>query len=51
MGGSLGAALLQLFMQSGWLSLPNDSRALHITSAGQREIHRFAKETELEMAL
>ncbi|EJM80139.1 ArsR/SmtB family transcription factor [Pseudomonas sp. GM60] len=51
MGGSLGAALLQLFMQSGWLSLPNDSRALHVTATGQREIHRFAKETELEMAL
>ncbi|MHC8304049.1 ArsR/SmtB family transcription factor [Pseudomonas sp. PB3P13] len=50
MGGSLGAALLQLFMQSGWLSLPNDSRALQITAAGQREIHRFAKETEREMA-
>ncbi len=50
MGGSLGAALLQLFMQSGWLSLPNDSRALQVTAAGQREIHRFAKETELEMA-
>jgi DNA-binding transcriptional ArsR family regulator len=49
MGGSLGAALLQLFMQSGWLSLPNDSRALQVTAAGQREIHRFAKETELEV--
>ena len=51
LGGSLGAALLQLFMQSGWLSLANDSRALQITVAGQREIHRFAKETELELAL
>jgi DNA-binding transcriptional ArsR family regulator len=51
MGGSLGAALLQLFMQSGWLNLPNDSRALQVTATGQREIHRFAKQTELEMAL
>ena len=51
MGGSLGAALLQLFMQSGWLTLPNDSRALQLTATGQRELHRFAKETELEMAL
>lgn len=50
MGGSLGAALLQLFMQSGWLTLPNDSRALQLTATGQREIHRFAKETELETA-
>jgi hypothetical protein len=38
-------------MQSGWLSLPMDSRALQLTPAGQREIHRFAKQTELEMAL
>ena len=51
MGGTLGAALLQLFMQSGWLSLPVDSRALHVTATGQREIHRFAKETALEFAL
>ncbi|MDZ5431975.1 helix-turn-helix transcriptional regulator [Pseudomonas fluorescens] len=51
MGGSLGAALLQLFMQSGWLSLPHDSRVLQVTVAGQHEIHRFAKETELEMVL
>ena len=51
MGGSLGAALLQLFMQTGWLTLPNDSRALHITATGQREIQRFAQEAELEMAL
>jgi DNA-binding transcriptional ArsR family regulator len=51
MGGALGAALLQLFMQSGWLTLPNDSRALQVTATGQREIHHFAKQTELEMAL
>jgi len=50
LGGSLGAALLQLFMQSGWLTLPNESRALQITAAGQREVHRFAKKAELEMA-
>jgi hypothetical protein len=50
MGGSLGAALLQLFMQSGWMSLPNESRALQLTAAGQREIHRFARQTELEVA-
>jgi hypothetical protein len=50
MGGSLGAALLQLFMQSGWMSLPNESRALQLTAAGQREIHRFAQQTELEVA-
>lgn len=51
LGGALGAALLQLFMQSGWLSLPVDSRALQLTAAGQKEIHRFAKQTEVEMAM
>ncbi|CAN1596537.1 ArsR family transcriptional regulator [Pseudomonas sp. B21-028] len=51
LGGALGAALLQLFMQSGWLSLPNDSRALQVTVLGQQEIHRFARQDTLEMAL
>ena len=51
MGGSLGAALLQLFMQSGWLSLHGDSRALQVSVAGQREIQRFVREAELELAL
>jgi DNA-binding transcriptional ArsR family regulator len=51
LGGALGAAVLQLFMQSGWLSLPNDSRALQITALGQEEIHRFARQDTLEMAL
>jgi hypothetical protein len=37
-------------MQSGWLNLPNDSRALQVTAAGQREIQRFVEQTELEMA-
>ncbi|MNG35607.1 hypothetical protein D3C87_2206310 [compost metagenome] len=49
MGGSLGAALLQLFMQSGWVSVSNESPAVQITAAGQREIHRFAKESELQV--
>jgi DNA-binding transcriptional ArsR family regulator len=51
LGGALGAGLLQLFMQSGWLSLPNDSRALQVTALGQQEIHRFARQEDLEMAL
>ncbi|MCU1751415.1 ArsR/SmtB family transcription factor [Pseudomonas sp. 6D_7.1_Bac1] len=51
LGGTLGAAVLQLFMQSGWLHLPSDTRVLQITAAGQREIDLFAKEAELEMAL
>lgn len=51
LGGALGAALLQLFMQSGWLSLPNDSRALQVTTLGQQEIHRFARQDTVEMAI
>ena len=50
LGGALGAALLQLFMQSGWLSLPNDSRAVQVTVLGQQEIHRFAEQETVEMA-
>ena len=50
LGGALGAGLLQLFMQSGWLSIQGESRALQITAVGQREIARFAKVTELEVA-
>lgn len=50
LGGALGAGLLQLFMQSGWLNIPGETRTLQITTVGQREIARFAKVTELEMA-
>ncbi|MDR9754871.1 helix-turn-helix transcriptional regulator [Pseudomonas sp. SZMC_28357] len=50
LGGSLGAAMLQLFLQSGWLSVPADSRALLVSPAGQREINQFAHRHELEMA-
>jgi DNA-binding transcriptional ArsR family regulator len=49
LGGALGAGLLQLFMQSGWLSLPDESRALQVTAAGQHEIAGFAKVTEMEL--
>jgi hypothetical protein len=50
LGGSLGAALLQLFMQSGWLVLPNDSRALQSRRPDSGKSTAFAKETELELA-
>ena len=49
LGGALGAGLLQLFMQSGWLNLPDESRALQVTAAGQHEIAGFAKVTEMEL--
>lgn len=49
LGGPLGTAILQLFMQSGWLNLPRDSRALHVTATGLREVGLFARETEAAM--
>ncbi|MBC2688235.1 MULTISPECIES: ArsR/SmtB family transcription factor [Pseudomonas] len=51
LGGTLGAALLQLFIQSGWLSVSGDSRALQVTPTGVRELDLFGKAPELEMAL
>ena len=51
LGGALGAALLQLFIQSGWLNLPADSRALQVTALGARALARFGTEAELEVAL
>ncbi|MGE8152457.1 ArsR/SmtB family transcription factor [Pseudomonas vancouverensis] len=50
LGGALGAALLQLFMQSGWLSLTGDARAVQVSVTGQCEIQRFAKAPEVEAA-
>jgi DNA-binding transcriptional ArsR family regulator len=37
-GGSLGAALLQMAFKKKWLQREFDSRALHITRLGQREL-------------
>ncbi|NWD23087.1 winged helix-turn-helix transcriptional regulator [Pseudomonas yamanorum] len=42
LGGALGAALLQLCMQSGWVSVINESQALQVSEAGQLEIARLA---------
>ncbi|MGY2290605.1 ArsR/SmtB family transcription factor [Pseudomonas sp. SDO528_S397] len=42
LGGALGAALLQLFIQAGWASVINESLALHISPAGHEEIARLA---------
>ncbi|WP_338526323.1 helix-turn-helix transcriptional regulator [Pseudomonas batumici] len=50
LGGALGAGLLQLFLQSGWLALREDSRALQVSALGQRQIDKLASEIELEMA-
>lgn len=42
LGGALGAGLLQLFLQSNWVSATNESRALSVTDLGLWEINRLA---------
>ena len=42
LGGALGAGLLQLFMQMGWLRATEDYGQLQVSSSGQREISRIA---------
>lgn len=42
MGGALGAGLLQLFLQSSWVSVINESRAVVVTALGLAEINRLA---------
>ncbi|MGR3886895.1 ArsR/SmtB family transcription factor [Pseudomonas sp. 1152_12] len=42
LGGALGAGLLQLFLQSGWISSVNASHALLVTDIGRVEINRLA---------
>ena len=42
LGGALGAGLLQLFLQSNWISVLSDSRAVVVHDIGQLEIARLA---------
>ncbi|SQG00537.1 regulatory protein ArsR [Paucimonas lemoignei] len=42
LGGALGAGLLQLFIQMGWLRTTEESNTLQISSSGQREIDKIA---------
>jgi DNA-binding transcriptional ArsR family regulator len=42
LGGALGAGLLQLFLQSNWISLVNESRAVVVNDLGLHEITRLA---------
>ncbi|WP_268797939.1 ArsR/SmtB family transcription factor [Pseudomonas huanghezhanensis] len=42
LGGALGAGLLQLFMQLGWLRATEESSMLQVSSDGQREINKIA---------
>lgn len=41
-GGALGASLMTLFLQSGWLMARPDSRAVQVTEGGLRQICRIA---------
>lgn len=42
LGGALGAGLLQLFIQMGWLRITEESSTLQVSSSGQREIDKIA---------
>ena len=42
LGGALGAGLLQLFIQMGWLRATEESTTLQVSSSGQREIDKIA---------
>ncbi len=42
LGGALGTGLLQLFLQSNWISVLHDSRALVVSDIGLVEILRLA---------
>ena len=42
LGGALGAGLLRLFLQSNWISVINESRALRVSDTGLLEIARLA---------
>ena len=41
LGGALGASLMKLFLQSGWMTLNEDTRQLQVTALGEREIARM----------
>ena len=43
LGGSLGQALLKLFLQSGWIQEQEGSRALQISALGIQQINRIAR--------
>ncbi|WP_296249307.1 ArsR/SmtB family transcription factor [Pseudomonas sp. UBA4194] len=45
LGGALGASLMKLFLQSGWVKLNEDNRQLQVTRLGAREIARMGLQT------
>ncbi|MBK5003249.1 helix-turn-helix transcriptional regulator [Pseudomonas sp. S31] len=48
LGGSVGQALLRLFLQSGWIREPEGTRALHICALGVQQINRIARVPALQ---
>ncbi len=49
LGGSVGQALLRLFLQSGWIREPEGTRALHICALGVQQINRIARVPTLQV--
>jgi DNA-binding transcriptional ArsR family regulator len=49
LGGSLGQALLKLFLQSGWIREPEGTRVLQISAEGVQQINRIARVTTLQV--
>ncbi|MHA7114516.1 MULTISPECIES: ArsR/SmtB family transcription factor [Pseudomonas] len=49
LGGSLGQALLKLFLQSGWIREPEGTRVLQISAEGVQQINRIARVATLQV--
>ncbi|WP_085676857.1 MULTISPECIES: helix-turn-helix transcriptional regulator [unclassified Pseudomonas] len=49
LGGSLGQALLKLFLQSGWIRESEGSRVLQISAEGVQQINRIARVMTLQL--
>ncbi|MFJ4351854.1 transcriptional regulator [Pseudomonas sp. NPDC089428] len=49
LGGSLGQALLKLFLQSGWIRESDSSRVLQISAEGVQQINRIARVMTLQL--
>lgn len=49
LGGSLGQALLKLFLQSGWIRESESSRVLQISAEGVQQINRIARVMTLQL--
>ncbi|UVJ44607.1 helix-turn-helix domain-containing protein [Pseudomonas sp. LS1212] len=50
LGGALGASLLKLFIQSGWLKLNDGHRAVQVTAVGLKEIGKIASHCTSEVS-